>query len=679
MCHVSRAGCSADCPVLSLLGQQQQFHAFAFGQRPFLSGHFGNPLDPLQRATDPLGGSLSFRMPAMSNCQRVTGMERRRNERVRSTIGVTGIERRRNERVRSTIGVTGMERRRNERVRSTIGVTGMERRRNEKVTERCVGERGEDWDMVEESWWRRRGGGGGEVVEEERWWRKRGMGQFGLSATNNHWGYGAASPYSSYLGPSALSSCAAAGGGFNTPALGFSAATTTTDLNGQSAASSHDAFGTASTVSSWLSFILSQSEARLLSEPRGLKFDHRLEIVSMHFMYGHVNTNFAVTRRMCEETYPNRRRLIVSTTCDGSWVSQKWFYSSTPDQDSNLDFPVIGRVVYCESRALDRAATEEVPVSTSFKLKVHVERALCETLCSSSVLPDTTGSSGVGELDQHLGGLVAQHATTNNHHHTATNHHHANNGTNNHHQERVGSSGSSASAGLLVPRYPVAADFNPLGGPRSLSDSSAGESPVGSEDILPSGIAPSNPLAGHHLGSGGITTNGTSNSFSSLMSSHHLNHHNQTSASYGGTSSNAAGLYLGTPVLPASLLYSQLYSAASNHQNHHQFHHLHHHHHHHSANTSGQDLQSAMEHIAGNNGVSSNGGGQLQRSAVSDLLGVGSCTSVVSSTNAVATLPNRGTGGGLSDDEPQQQRLGNNVQQQRPHTTTDNNAVWRPY
>ncbi|XP_047106002.1 runt-related transcription factor 1-like [Schistocerca piceifrons] len=50
--------------------QQQQFHAFAFGQRPFLPGHFGSPLDPLQRAaSDPLSGSLSFRMPSMSNCQ----------------------------------------------------------------------------------------------------------------------------------------------------------------------------------------------------------------------------------------------------------------------------------------------------------------------------------------------------------------------------------------------------------------------------------------------------------------------------------------------------------------------------------------------------------------------------------------------------------------------------------
>lgn len=39
--------------VLSLLGQQQQFH-FAFGQRPF---HF--PADPLS----------GFRMPPIGNCQ----------------------------------------------------------------------------------------------------------------------------------------------------------------------------------------------------------------------------------------------------------------------------------------------------------------------------------------------------------------------------------------------------------------------------------------------------------------------------------------------------------------------------------------------------------------------------------------------------------------------------------
>jgi hypothetical protein len=79
------------------------------------------------------------------------------------------------------------------------------------------------------------------------------MGQFGLSATNSHWGYSAANPYSSYLGPAgALGSCAAAGGGFSAPALGFStaAATAASDLNGGGQGGAHDAFGAASAVSS---------------------------------------------------------------------------------------------------------------------------------------------------------------------------------------------------------------------------------------------------------------------------------------------------------------------------------------------------------------------------------------------------------------------------------------------
>lgn len=51
------------------------------------------------------------------------------------------------------------------------------------------------------------------------------MGQFGLQ-NGHHWGYGATTPYSSYLGAGTLSSCAAAtptASGFNstTPAIGF--------------------------------------------------------------------------------------------------------------------------------------------------------------------------------------------------------------------------------------------------------------------------------------------------------------------------------------------------------------------------------------------------------------------------------------------------------------------------
>ncbi|KAG8273837.1 hypothetical protein J6590_011383 [Homalodisca vitripennis] len=140
----SGAGGNAD-PVLSVLGQQQQFHAFAFGQRPFLSGHFGSPLDPLQRTTDP----LAFRMPTMSSCQN--------------------------------------------------------------------------------------------------------MGQFGLN-NSHHWGYSAATPYSSYLGAGSLSSCAASGG-FNTPAIGFPAGT---DHN-------QDTFHTASTTSSSEFIVLTNCFAKFLT------------------------------------------------------------------------------------------------------------------------------------------------------------------------------------------------------------------------------------------------------------------------------------------------------------------------------------------------------------------------------------------------------------------------------
>ncbi|CAH1408013.1 unnamed protein product [Nezara viridula] len=54
------------------------------------------------------------------------------------------------------------------------------------------------------------------------------MGQFGLN-NGHHWGYSAATPYSSYIGATPLSSCAASTPGFNTPAIGF----TPTESNSQ--------------------------------------------------------------------------------------------------------------------------------------------------------------------------------------------------------------------------------------------------------------------------------------------------------------------------------------------------------------------------------------------------------------------------------------------------------------
>jgi len=123
-------------------------------------------------------------------------------------------------------------------------------------------------------------------------------------------------------------------------------------------------------------------------------------------------------------------------------------------------------------------------------------------------------------------------------------------------------------------------DYSFGNGPRSLSDSSQAESPLGSEEILPNLVGPANSSSSNGSVLGNVVTNGGShlvssttpgvpvgasagigvgdhnanNSFSSLMGGHH--HHHQTSpASYNGTSSN---IYLGAPVLPASLLYSQV-------------------------------------------------------------------------------------------------------------------------
>lgn len=120
------------------------------------------------------------------------------------------------------------------------------------------------------------------------------------------------------------------------------------------------------------------------------------------------------------------------------------------------------------------------------------------------ILPDTTASSGGGtgvELDQQL---MPQHAT----------------GTTPLHPT------SNTASGLTLPRY-SGPDF--LSGPRSLSDSSTAESPVGNDDVLQS--------------------NGQTTGFHH----HHVHHHNSSSTSYPGSH---------YPVLPASLLYSQLYHSS---------------------------------------------------------------------------------------------------------------------
>ncbi|XP_049799587.1 POU domain, class 3, transcription factor 3-A-like [Schistocerca nitens] len=306
------------------------------------------------------------------------------------------------------------------------------------------------------------------------------MSQFGLGASNSHWGYGSA-PYSPYLTGAAAGlagSCASTGVGFNTPALGFSA--------DQGSTTAHDAFASPSTVSS----------------------------------------------------------LLPDTT------------TATADLDQHLGL----------------VSAQQQQQQHGGGVGHHQTGAA-----------DTTGSAGANTANGAAGG------TSNG----------AGNPQQQQQQERVGSAGSagSSAAGLLVPRYPSSADFGLVtSGPRSLSDSSAGESPVGSSDDLLG--------AGQHNG-------GAAPSFSSLVPGHHHHHHHHQAATTGGAaaapyaSSGGSNLYLGAPVLPASLLYSQLYSAASGHQNHHhhhhhhQFHHPLHHHHHHQDLTGATATDAIAPSVAG--------------------------------------------------------------------------------
>lgn len=213
----------------------------------------------------------------------------------------------------------------------------------------------------------------------------------------------------------------------------------------------------------------------------------------------------------------------------------------------------------------------------------------------SAVLPDSSAT----DLDQHLG-LVSAQAHTN---HSQTSTHHSS---------------------LLVPRYSSNHPDYGLSGPRSLSDnSSTAESPV-QDDVI--------------------------NSQSALSANHANNtnfplHQNMTPTTY--TSSNCTNSIY--PVLPASLLYSQLYSAANQTHN---FHSLHSH----TAQTHHNDLQSVMDQLSTSNQRQVNGGGG------SELLlsNSGNCASAT-----------------VRQDDAHARGLSNNGAQ-RGAAQTDT-AVWRPY
>lgn len=212
----------------------------------------------------------------------------------------------------------------------------------------------------------------------------------------------------------------------------------------------------------------------------------------------------------------------------------------------------------------------------------------------STLLPDSTAT----DLDQHLG-LVGP-----NHNHTQTN-----------------------SSSLLVPRYNHS-DFTLSGGPRSLSDnSSAAESPV-QDDLL--------------------------TSTQSSINVNHLSNVNQihqnmtpSSTTYGNTNCNNS-IY---PVLPASLLYSQLYSAAN------QSHNFHHSFHNHTAHQSHHsDLQSVMDQLN-----SANTNQRVMHNGSTDIL-----------------LQNNGTCATAARQDENHTR-GLSSGGQRGPTQNGESVVWRPY
>ncbi|XP_017774111.1 PREDICTED: runt-related transcription factor 3 isoform X2 [Nicrophorus vespilloides] len=202
-----------------------------------------------------------------------------------------------------------------------------------------------------------------------------------------------------------------------------------------------------------------------------------------------------------------------------------------------------------------------------------------------SLLPDTSTT----DLDQHLGLVTTQTHTTQN----------------------------QNSSSLLVPRYSSNhTDFS-LSGSRSLSDnSSAAESPV-QDDLLTQST---------------LGVNHTNNTNFSI-------HQNMTPTTYPSSTCNNS-LY---PVLPASLLYSQLYSAANQTHN---FHSLHSH-----TTQSHNDLQTVMDQLSTSN--------QRQMNGSTDLL-----------------LTNNGSCGAAAQRQDDA-RLNTNGAQRGPAHSTD--AVWRPY
>ncbi|XP_021702992.1 uncharacterized protein LOC5567558 isoform X2 [Aedes aegypti] len=266
------------------------------------------------------------------------------------------------------------------------------------------------------------------------------------------------------------------------------------------------------------------------------------------------------------------------------------------------------------------------------------------------MLPDSTAA----DLDQHLSSLVGTQQTAQmTHPSLMTTNGSSNtpgNGTNGNGVTSQANSitTTNGSNGLLVPRYQSNSSNNDYtlhtsqSGPRSLSDSSQAESPV-QEDLLSSNTP--------NLG-GAANQN-----FSSLVV-------NQSQSNYGASGGSCNGsLY---PVLPASLLYSQLYTAAN------QTHGFHNHPLQNSHSTSQNasmhagELQSVMDHLTSS---TANGGRQhpnlMTNNPHTDLSLIGNC-------GAMAR-------GALEEPGARALAGGRGVPPQGQVQSENGNSVWRPY
>lgn len=249
------------------------------------------------------------------------------------------------------------------------------------------------------------------------------------------------------------------------------------------------------------------------------------------------------------------------------------------------------------------------------------------------MLPDSTAT----DLDQHLSNLVGTPPTSAQmNHQTLMN---ANNVTgNNENHENLPTNGAN---GLVIARYNQnqgnANDYNlhtSQNGPRSLSDSSQAESPV-QDDLLTSNTP--------NLGANG-----------------NQNFQNQNSYGNGGNGCNGS-IY---PVLPASLLYTQLYTAAN------QSHGFHSHslQSHSSQNSLMHgELQSVMDHIVTNTGTH---GGSRQHHQ-----------QLMAGNTDLSLIGNCGTAARVADESVSNRQLinGPRGQQSQHAPPPGDSAVWRPY